>query len=314
MISRRQLIVATGASVVTAGVAGTGTQAASAAPLRHRRRLHDLAARPAVVHEADETLANPYYRLARWSCDDLQLTYMSIPVGGDIGLEMHEDVDQFIRIESGRALVTMGSDRLLDYVREAGPGDAVCIPSGTWHNVVNVGDCPLKVYSLYGPQQHPIGTLHPTQPDEGPVPSPAIAAAQPVGSFTTDPGAVPFVIDVEAAAVANTAYRTAAWTSDTLQLTLMSIPARGDVGLEMHDDVDQFLRVEEGHAKVYFGSSRDGVRLAAHARAGDAILVPSGTWHNVVNASRHHDLKLYSVYGPQQHPRGTVQATKPLTD
>lgn len=90
----------------------------------------------------------------------------------------------------------------------------------------------------------------------------------------------------------------------------MSIPVGGDVGLEMHDDVDQFLRVESGRAKVYFGDSEGNLRFAGVAQADRAILVPSGTWHNIVNASPKEDLKLYSIYGPQQHPQGTVHETQ----
>lgn len=312
MLNRRQLLASSAASAAALAVAGLPTTASAVGP-RPRHTFRDLGATPAVIDVQRLTIANRNYRTAAWTNDSLQLTFMSIPVGGDVGLEIHHDVDQFFRVEAGSALVTMGSETSLDYVKKAGAGDAVLIPSGTWHNIINVGSTPLKLYSLYGPQQHPYGTVHVTKPDEGPAPSIPVGPVSPVKPFTGDVGCTPYVFDVEQATVDNTYYRRSAWTCDTLQLTLMSIRSGGDVGLEMHADVDQFLRVEEGRAKVYFGTSKDGIKLAAIAKPGDAILVPSGTWHNIVNATRC-DLKLYSLYGPQQHPFNTVQPTKPLGD
>jgi mannose-6-phosphate isomerase-like protein (cupin superfamily) len=109
---------------------------------------------------------NENFRTTLWTGQDMQLTLMSIPVCGDIGVEMHSDVDQFIRVESGRARVYMGSCR--SNLREMGCVDgnyAIIIPAGTWHNVVNVGNRPLKLYSLYAPPQHPFGTVHRTKAD-----------------------------------------------------------------------------------------------------------------------------------------------------
>jgi mannose-6-phosphate isomerase-like protein (cupin superfamily) len=109
---------------------------------------------------------NENFRTTLWTGCNLQLTLMSIPVRGDIGVEMHAYVDQFIRIESGRAKVYMGTCR--NDLKEVACVDgnyAILIPAGTWHNIVNVGDCPLKLYSLYAPPQHPFGTVHPTKKD-----------------------------------------------------------------------------------------------------------------------------------------------------
>lgn len=276
--------------------------------------LIDLCGKPAVFPVAHETLRNRNFRTAAWTADTLQLTLMRIPPGGDVGLEMHADIDQFLRIECGHATVMMGTEKRLDYVRKAGAGDVILIPSGTWHNIVSTGDGPLQLYSLYGPAAHPCGTVHKTQADDPhsgePKPNPAIGDPAPLEPFTTDPGAVPYVFNIDEATAANTNFRTAAWTADTLQLTLMDIPVGGDVGLEMHDHVDQFLRVETGRAKVYFGDTKDSVRFAGMARAGSAILIPSGTWHNVVNASPKQPLELYSLYGPAQHPKGTIHRTQ----
>ena len=76
----------------------------------------------------------------------------------------------------------------------------------------------------------------------------------------------------------------------------------------MHPDNDQFLRVEEGAARVEFGSSEDAVDEAHDVRADWAIVVPAGVWHNVVNTGDG-DLKLYSIYSPAHHPDGTVHET-----
>ncbi len=89
---------------------------------------------------------------------------MSINVGEDIGLEVHPTTDQFIRIEDGQGLVQMGPSRdRLDYQTMAYDGYAIMVPAGTWHNVTNTGNRPLKVYVIYAPPQHPFGTVHPTK-------------------------------------------------------------------------------------------------------------------------------------------------------
>ena len=96
----------------------------------------------------------------------MQLTLMSIPVGGEIGVEMHPNVDQFIRIEEGEGLVLMGESRdNLDYRERVDEDYIIIIPAGTWHNLINTGDEPIKLYSIYAPPQHPHGTVHPTKED-----------------------------------------------------------------------------------------------------------------------------------------------------
>lgn len=288
---------------------------------KHRSNKHnsgttftDLGNKPGVFNIEKETEKNRNFRTAAWTAKDLQVTLMSIPVGGDVGLEMHDDTSQFLRIESGSARVMMGDENKLGFVRDAGADDVILVPAGTWHNIVNTGDTPLKLYSLYGPAHHPEGTVHATQADDphsgDPVPSPKIGKVGPRENFSVDNGAVPAVFNIAEATRTNTNFRTAAWTSPLLQLTLMDIPVSGAVGLEMHDDVDQFLRVESGRAKVYFGTSQSNLRFSHVAKAGDAILVPAGTWHNIVNDTPDGPLELYSLYGPQQHPQGTVHVTQ----
>ena len=113
-----------------------------------------------------ETLKNATFRTVLFTGSKVQLTVMSLRAGEEIGLEQHRDTDQFIRIEEGRARVTFG--RTADTVEEThelADDDAVIIAAGTWHNVINVGDGDLKLYSLYSPPEHPDGTVHRTKAD-----------------------------------------------------------------------------------------------------------------------------------------------------
>ena len=116
-----------------------------------------------IMHTARQ---NHNFRTAFWSGCHLQMTLMCIPVCGDIGVEMHSDTDQFIRVEEGQAIVRMGTCKdKLDFHYRLGVGDAVFVPSGTWHNVINAGNCPLKLSSVYAPPHHPRGTIHCTKAD-----------------------------------------------------------------------------------------------------------------------------------------------------
>jgi len=124
-----------------------------------------------------------------------------------------------------------------------------------------------------------------------------------------DCGPNPFVADLRKAALHNGAFRAALWTGAHLQLTLMSIPAGGDIGLEMHTDVDQFLRVERGQGLVQMGEDKDRLHFRQSVCDDFAVIIPAGTWHNVTNTGKE-PLKLYSIYAPPKHPRGTVHQTK----
>lgn len=126
--------------------------------------LRDYGGQPLIVNIDHLTKLNPHYRTALWTGRDLQVTLMSIPVRGDIGLEIHPDTDQLIRIESGRAQVVMGNSKNnLDYREQVDSDYAIMIPAGTWHNVINIGNTPLKLYSVYAPPHHPFGTVHRTK-------------------------------------------------------------------------------------------------------------------------------------------------------
>ena len=127
-------------------------------------KLTEEGPNPFVTNIEADTLANENYRTTRWTGSNLQLTLMSIEPGRDIGLEVHEHGDQFLRVEAGRARVQMGpSEDALPFDREVGDDWAILVPAGAWHNVTNIGDEPLKVYAIYGPPEHPAGTVHATK-------------------------------------------------------------------------------------------------------------------------------------------------------
>jgi mannose-6-phosphate isomerase-like protein (cupin superfamily) len=112
-----------------------------------------------------ETTRNETFRTVLFTGEHTQLTVMSIEPGEDIGLEVHEDHDQFLRIERGRARVEVGPSKDQLETQDVEDDWAVIVPAGTWHNLVNTGDDPLKVYSLYSPPEHPDGTVHRTKAD-----------------------------------------------------------------------------------------------------------------------------------------------------
>lgn len=121
---------------------------------------------PLIVNIQRVTGENSNYRTTLWTGDHLQLTLMTIPVGGDIGIEVHEDTDQFICIEQGCATVRMGNSKCsVQDVRNVRAGFAIAVPAGTWHNIVNRGNIPLRLYSLYAPPHHAPGTVHRTKAD-----------------------------------------------------------------------------------------------------------------------------------------------------
>jgi mannose-6-phosphate isomerase-like protein (cupin superfamily) len=124
-----------------------------------------------------------------------------------------------------------------------------------------------------------------------------------------DHGPAPYVVDIEALTTANDTYRTAGWTGAHLQLTLMSIPVGESIGLEVHEDTDQFLRLEAGKARVQMGPAKTDLAFDEEVEADWAIFVPAQSWHNVTNIGDE-PLKIYSIYAPSHHPHGTVQQTK----
>ncbi|HSL24856.1 MAG TPA: cupin domain-containing protein [Acidimicrobiia bacterium] len=111
----------------------------------------------------------------------------------------------------------------------------------------------------------------------------------------------------------NTNFRTVVYTGQHTQLTLMRLTPGEEIGWESHGDLDQFLRLEQGRARVEFGRSKDAIDETHEVEDDWAFIVPAGVWHNVVNIGTE-DVKLYSLYSPPQHPDGTVHRTRADAD
>ena len=131
-----------------------------------RKEMTDFGPNPLVINIEEETEKNRSFRKALWTGKHLQLTVMCLKPGEDVGLEMHPDIDQFIRIEDGQGIVRMGeSADNLNMERVVYEDYAIFIPAGTWHNLINIGNVPLKLYSIYSPPSHPHSTLQQTKQD-----------------------------------------------------------------------------------------------------------------------------------------------------
>ena len=113
-----------------------------------------------ITHIEQETLSNNDYRRVIYTARHSQLVLMSIEPGGEIGEEVHE-LDQFLRFESGEGKVVLdGEETAVE------GGDAVLVPEGARHNVINTGSGPLKLYTIYSPPNHKDGTVEHTKADE----------------------------------------------------------------------------------------------------------------------------------------------------
>jgi mannose-6-phosphate isomerase-like protein (cupin superfamily) len=118
-----------------------------------------------------------------------------------------------------------------------------------------------------------------------------------------------WVGDIDRTTLENGTFRTVMFTGDHAQLTVMRLRPGEDIGREMHADIDQFIRVERGQARVEFGTAEDRVDATYDVEEGWAIVIPAGLWHNVVNTGSG-DLRLYSLYSPPEHAPGTIHRTK----
>jgi mannose-6-phosphate isomerase-like protein (cupin superfamily) len=103
----------------------------------------------------------------------------------------------------------------------------------------------------------------------------------------------------------NEYFRQVLFTGPHSQLVVMCLQPGEDIGDEVHPHVDQFFRIEKGQAKFVLNEKEEHM-----AHAGDAVVVPAGTYHNVINTSKTLKLKLYTIYSPPNHPDGTVHKTK----
>jgi len=123
-----------------------------------------------------------------------------------------------------------------------------------------------------------------------------------------DIGPQPQLFDIESATRENGNYRSVAWSGRYLQVTLMSIPVNGDIGLEMHAETDQFIRLDAGCGLVQMGSSKDQLTVHGEVSNGWCVLVPAGTWHNITNTGTE-PMQVYTIYAPTHHAPGRIQKT-----
>ena len=114
---------------------------------------------------------------------------------------------------------------------------------------------------------------------------------------------------IEKQTLENTYFRQVLFTAQHAQLVLMCLRPGEEIGDEVHPNVDQFFRIEQGEAKFVFNEKQE-----RPVRDGDAVVVPAGTYHNVINTSKTASLKLYTLYSPPNHPDGTVHKTRAEAD
>lgn len=126
----------------------------------------DYGKKPYMLNIEDATAQNDNFRTTIWTGEKLQLTVMSIKPNDEAGLEVHEGIDQFIRIEEGQGVCKMGTSKdNLDFERAITKGDAVIVPMNMWHNIINTGGKPMKLYTIYSEPEHKEGTIHRSRED-----------------------------------------------------------------------------------------------------------------------------------------------------
>lgn len=117
--------------------------------------------------------------------------------------------------------------------------------------------------------------------------------------------------NIETLTLSNNNFREVISTSSEMQLVLMSLLPKEDIGMEMHETVSQFIRIETGEARVEINYGNGF--LTRLIKDGDFVFIPSGSYHNIINESYIHPLKLYTIYAPPNHPHGKVDKYKPLS-
>jgi mannose-6-phosphate isomerase-like protein (cupin superfamily) len=113
-----------------------------------------------------------------------------------------------------------------------------------------------------------------------------------------------YVTNIEQDTLENKDYRRVLYTGRNMQLVLMTLQPGEEIGLETHDEHDQFIRVEAGTGTAILNGKKHDLS------DGVAVVIPAGIEHNVVNTSKREPLRLYTLYGPPEHPHGTVHHTK----
>ena len=118
-----------------------------------------------------------------------------------------------------------------------------------------------------------------------------------------------YVGSIEKQTLKNTYFREVLFTGKHSQLVVMCLQAGEEIGDEVHPNVDQFFRIEQGEARFVLNENEEHL-----VREGDAVVVPAQTYHNVINTSKTAELKLYTIYSPPNHPAGTIHKTKAEAD
>ena len=113
-----------------------------------------------------------------------------------------------------------------------------------------------------------------------------------------------YVSEINKETASNTNFRKVLFTASKSQLVVMSLKPNEDIGSEVHNDIDQFLRVESGSGVAVLNGQEHSIK------AGSAVVVPAGVEHNIINTSADKEMKLYTVYSPPEHPDGRVHETK----
>jgi len=113
-----------------------------------------------------------------------------------------------------------------------------------------------------------------------------------------------YLTDIEKKTLDNDHFREVLFTGPHAQLVVMALRPGEDIGLETHDDVDQFIRVEAGHGTAILDGKEHAIE------DGSAVVIPAGTQHNIVNSSKTESLKLYTIYSPPEHPDRTIHENK----
>jgi mannose-6-phosphate isomerase-like protein (cupin superfamily) len=118
-----------------------------------------------------------------------------------------------------------------------------------------------------------------------------------------------YIGPIEKLTLGNDYFRKVLFTGKYAQLVVMCLQVGEEIGNEVHRNVDQFFRIEQGEATFVFNEKEKHL-----AKNGDAVIVPAGTYHNVMNTSSREKLKLYTIYSPPNHPDKTVHKTKAEAD
>ena len=113
-----------------------------------------------------------------------------------------------------------------------------------------------------------------------------------------------YILNIEEKSLQNDYFREVLYTAQHCQLVVMSLNPSEEIGMEVHEIVDQFIRVEEGEGKAILNGEEHVIS------AGFAIVIPAGTQHNIINTSSDKKMKLYTVYSPAHHKDKTVHKTK----